>query len=156
MIFSLILTAMLQEIPSEPILWRDLRAGMPKSQVKTLYPKYRAEVVEGCPVQVLSTYKKDNLRTVILVNTINSPPCSDRVRLYLVQAYGSPQMERSGTEETGTVSAGSSVSSFSHHRHDETWVIGPLRILFVTFPGSHKGYNIIFSKASEGLVSGYR
>ena len=152
MIPLLFLVALQQQTSAEPILWQDLRAGMPKSEVKARYPGYRAEILPGCRVEVLSTYKNGGLRTVMLLSP--STTCAERVRSKYVEQYGEPENGGSGEETAGTVAAGGGVTTYSYKRKDETWIVGPVRILFVTLPGN--GYNIIFSKASEGLVHGFR
>jgi hypothetical protein len=148
----LLLAAFQQAAPAEPMLWRDLRAGMPKSEVKARYPKYLAELSPGCPVRVLSTYKKGGLHTVLLISP--STTCAESVRSDFVRQYGEPAGGKVRKDTASTLFAGGTATTRYYLRKDETWIVGPVRILFITLPGN--GYNIVFSKASDGLIDSVR
>jgi hypothetical protein len=131
------------------ILWENLRYGMPKSEVKALYPKYRATILDHCPVQVLSTYNKSKLKAVILINTKKSPPCADIIKLNLEGKYGPPSKVEVLEQATLPIVTPFMVTAESIHREDRIWDVGDLKIIFTTFPGAHEGYNVVYTLTSS-------
>ena len=123
-------------------LWENLRYGMPKSEVKALYPKYKATILNDCPVRVLSTYTKSKLKAVILVNAKNSPACADRVKFDLESKFGPPsRIDVLKQPKLRIFIPGGSV-----RREDRIWDIGGRRIVLATFPGVHDGYNVVYAR----------
>ena len=125
--------------PARPILWRDLRAGMPKKEVKRLYPDFKSEVSSQCGVRVLSTYKDGGLRGVILVNRGKPNGCADKLLEEYTRANGSPE---NGEHSQYAMLPPHSVSADTYH-----WVIRGVDITLIRFRQSADWYNLIFREA---------
>ena len=127
------------------ILWRDLYAGMPKTEVKAAYPKYKAELYPGCPVRVLSTYKNGGLMSVILLGSDKSAPCYDNIMKDMTSNYGEGKVsyENQMAFPLGVGAGLAGVGSFK--RKDMTWHVGDVWTTLALMHEKQKDFNFIIS-----------
>ena len=141
MLIALVALAMQQAVlqSGAPMLWRNLEAGMPKAQVKQLYPDYKAEISEQCGVRVLSTYRNGGLRGVILVNRGKPNGCADRILEEYTRENGAPDK---GEHSQSAMLPPHSVSADTYH-----WIVKGVDITLIKFRQSADWYNVIFREA---------
>ena len=137
--------------PQRVLLWRDLYAGMTKTEVKALYPQFTATISPNCPVRVLSTYKAKQLVSVILLGDDAKAACSSRLADELKHEYGEGSVEHN-TQSSMPIAAGGSVSQTIFQRLDILWKAETKSVRLVLMPGKTRGYNLIFTTRTDGKL----
>jgi hypothetical protein len=155
---SVLVTAMLplsaiaaDGTPKRVLLWRDLYAGMTKTEVKALYPQFTAAIAPNCSVRVLSTYKAKQLVSVILLGNDARTACSTRLADELKREYGEGSVERS-TQSSMPIAAGGSVSQTEFERLDIVWKAEGKSVRLALMPGKPRAYNLIFTTRTDGKL----
>ncbi len=75
-----------------PPLWSNLRVGMTKAEVKSLYPKLKTEITSACRADIEPVYKAGGLSQVHLSGVSAEDPmrCATTIRVSLEAKYGKP------------------------------------------------------------------
>ena len=83
-----------------PALWRDLRLGMTKSEVRALLPTRRVSVGDGCYVVVKPRYADGRVSRVDLRQSVYDKVdgCGQRIQQTLIATYGAPTINSISAE----------------------------------------------------------
>ncbi len=129
-------------------LWGGLYSGMAKSEVKALYPKYRAEFFPDCPVKVLTNYKKKKLISVILIGTDKGGNCTERV----VAAHQAEHGVIEGDLEVQATNIGIIGVTGTLERRDFNLQLDGKRVTVAVMPTRPTTFNIIHTVRTDGKL----
>lgn len=124
--------------------WGGLSSGMDKKEVKALYPKYKSQMSDDCPVRVLSKYRKKKLLSLILLGTDKQSDCSAIVLASLIEEYGSDYSANNEVQQTGVTAIGISMTGVME-RVDYTWQFEKHRMVYSVMPTTPVTYNLIYT-----------